>query len=438
MSNLDERIGDAVEWFQRSQLPDGRGGAGWGWVSDVPPNPQNTAEVVCALARAGRAIPRVDEVSALVRQPVIQRDERGEWAFRTPIDLSWRLRALHCLGAPETDADVVAGRDALIAEADAGTGGWRLSDRVGPVSITSTANAIQALAPLAASDENVARTVLRGTGFLVESMLDQDPRVQPLYASAHVATALARPEIAAVGGRRVERARDLAVQRLLAGLGNGDPQIEEEPFRRGDFADTWRHLALHLTVGALLTAEPKTIFDPVVRNALTQLLDLQETGPLRTHRGGFRTSPEGFVTSFATTQALEAMLGARQVVNENVNPARIFDMICQEQGRHHADAQRVVSLRGRAVVMNSLAGAASFGLGGAAGLTIAMLAVGFGDELGKIGSRALVVWGMLFLALGTLAAVTTRFPAASKRGIAAAVFAGYTALALPIVSFLLA
>ncbi|WP_067688164.1 hypothetical protein [Nocardia jejuensis] len=438
MSNLDERIDAAVAWMRQSQLSDGHGGAGWGWVSDVPPNPQNSAEVVCALSAASRLVPRAAEVANLVKRGAVHREEHGEWAFRAPIDLSWRMRAMHCLGVANSDPIARACRETLLAEEDEDSGGWRLSGRVGPVSVTATANAIHALSFSVTDEEAAAKAVLRGTRFLVDSMLDDDPRIHPMYASAYVATTLARPEIAAIGGKRVERARMLAVDRLLAGLREDGSRIEEEHFRRGAVADTWRHLTLHLSVGAALIAAPPAVFDPAVRKALSHLLDLQETEPLQAQHGGFRTSSEGFVTSYAGTQALEAMLAARTVVNESLNPARIFDMICRDEGAHHQDAQQVLSVRGHTVVMNSLSGAIALGLGAPAGLTISALAVGFADDLGKVGSRALVVWGMLFVAFGTLAGIATRYPDYSKRKIAALVFAGYTALVLPIVSFLLA
>ncbi|WP_054814468.1 prenyltransferase/squalene oxidase repeat-containing protein [Nocardia arizonensis] len=437
MSSLDERIDDALRWMNRNQLSDGHGGAGWGWVPDVPPNPQNTAEVVCALAALGYEIPRSDEVSMLVRQAVVHRYEGHDWPFQAPIDLAWKLRALHCLGADQADPDAIACRQALISEQDQATGGWRMSSQAGPISITATATAIQALISPALTEENAAQSIVKATGFLVSATIDQDPRIEPLYACAHVAATLARPEIAALGGKRLERARNLVVGRLLDGLRRQEARIEEEAFRRGDVSDTWRHLTLHLAVGAVVAADQRTLFDPAVRQALAELLDLQETAQRHAHRGGFRTSASGFVTSYATTQALETMASIRGLLNESINPAKVFDLVCRADGVHHADAQQLLSARGRPMVMNSHAGAALLAVGGPAGLTIALLAVRFADDLGKIGSRALVVWGVLFIATGTFASVSTRLPTVPNGRIAAAVFAAYTAVVLPVVTFLL-
>lgn len=125
-----------------------------------------------------------------------------------------------------------------------------------------------------------------------------------LPALAHLA---AVEETAAIGGKRVDRVRSLAVERMLEGLRQGRARVEEEPFRRGAVAATWRHLSLHLAVCAVGTADERTVFDPGVRRGLVESLELQETEELSAVRGGFRTSTEGFVTSYATVQGLEAM-----------------------------------------------------------------------------------------------------------------------------------
>uniref|UniRef100_UPI0024538886 hypothetical protein n=1 Tax=Nocardia carnea TaxID=37328 RepID=UPI0024538886 len=181
----------------------------------------------------------------------------------------------------------------------------------------------------------------------------------------------------------------------------------------------------------------RAVFDPGVRRGLVELLELQETQERSAVCGGFRTSTGGFITSFATVQGLEAMLAVRRVVNERVNPAVIFDLICREQGAHPRDAQQVVGHRGRTVLMNSYAGGLTLAAAAPAGLTIALLAVFFAADLGVVASRALVVWGTFFVALGTYTGIATRLPSVPKGRTAAAVFAAYTAVILPVVTFLL-
>ncbi|WP_216893093.1 hypothetical protein [Nocardia alni] len=436
MSSIDERIHMAVAWLLSSQLPHVGGGAGWGWIPDVPPNPQNTAEVVCALHRAGCEIPSAARVTTLVRAVMVERPSGDEWYFRTPIDVSWRVRALRCLGVAETDESLVAGVRSILDQQDSESGGWRMSGYLGPVSITATAGAVQALIGGDSSGAERDRAIARGIAYLVSAVY-QEPRSLPMYAAAHVATVLSRPEIAAIGDKRAERACALAAERLLAGLRRDEHDIETELFRRDNFVDTWRHLTLHLAIGAVVAADSRSVFDPAVRAAMVELLDMQEVDALGIYRGGFRISAEGPVTSYATTQALEALLQVQPAINERVNPAKVYDEICRADGAHPTDAQVLVSVRGHRLVMNSTAAATLLPVSSAAGATIFALALLCTSQLGHIVSRGLVVWGTLLFALGVYGAIATRFPRLPKRRVAAAMFAALTAVVLPVIAFLL-
>src|SRR5580704_12760647 len=108
MSDFNHRIDMAVGWFERHIIEGSDAGAGWGWVPDVPPNPQNTAEVVCALTHIGRPVPRDADALRLIRCEVVEHASRGDWAFRSLIDVTWRLRALRCLVEDDEDPDIVA------------------------------------------------------------------------------------------------------------------------------------------------------------------------------------------------------------------------------------------------------------------------------------------------------------------------------------------
>lgn len=124
VSDLDLRISEAAQWLSSNIGEDGHGRAGWGWVPDVPPNPQNTAEVVCALTCIGEEVPRVDEVLALVRSDAVEHESRGDWAFQALIDVAWRLRGLRCLvEEPADDVDVIACARALLDAQDPEAGG---------------------------------------------------------------------------------------------------------------------------------------------------------------------------------------------------------------------------------------------------------------------------------------------------------------------------
>lgn len=443
MSNLDERMRLAVEWFERYQFSDGAGGAGWGWVHDVPPNPQNTAEVVCALTVAGIPVPRAAEVLHLIRRQRIVPPTAGAGEFTGPIDIAWQLRAMHCLGVASDDPDVRDCIATLIQEQDAESGGYRMSGPVGPVSLTATSAALHALAPYAAEDVDVARATQRGVTFLALAMLSDDVRAEPLYSAAHIATALARPEYASVGGRRARRACELAIERMLDGLADGANCNGDERFLRGDVAHVWTHLGLHAALGAVLVADGTLIFHPAVRASLTALFDLQVMNTQLPTHGGFRTSREGFITAYSTSLALEVMAHARTAVAETVNPGRVFELICRVDGAHHSDGQVVAEWGARRLVLNSYAGFVTFVLAVAAGLTIvglgAVLKAGLDDDAAlpsRIAADGLIVWGTFVLAFGTLAWLTSRFPKASSRAIAAGVFGGFTALVLPIMTYL--
>jgi len=426
------RIGAATDWLYRNQLREGHRGAGWGWLPDVPPNAVSTAEVVCALELSGREIPWAQRVSEMLRTPAMDDGERI-----APIDVSWRLRALRDLGNDAADPDVVSLRESLLTAQDPDTGGWPMSSRSGPVSIMTTANAITALERAAESDAGVAQAVLWGLGCLVAAILEHEPQHRPLYESAYVAAALTRPEIAAVGGERLVHARELAVCRLLTALRRGDIAVAEETFVQDGAADNWRHLTLHAALSAVLAADDRSSTDPAVSQALTNLLDLQETDRMHSQYGGFRTSPDGYVTTSATAQALTAMTLALQASNET--PTRTWIPVLQDHSRtaHLAEPRRLVAAGGRAIVMNGHAGTVLWFCGVAAGLTITVMAILLSGDLGRIGSRTLAAWGMLFVALGTYAGIATRLPRLPRGHIATAVFGTYTAVILPLIQFLL-
>ncbi|MET8779936.1 hypothetical protein ABZV58_33530 [Nocardia sp. NPDC004654] len=438
MSYIDDRIALAADWFDRNLVRHDESYAGWGWSADVPPNPQDTAEVVCALKRVGRPVPESESVLALVRRDVVRHSNRGEWEFHAPVDAAWRLRALRCFEASAADGDVLACRNALLTAQDADTGGWALADGVAAVSVTATTAAIRALVELATDDDEAARAALRGTSFLVSAVLGDDPRVAPNYASAQIAGLLALPEITGLGGARVERAHRLASERVLDCLEVGIGTLEEEQIRRGDVAQTWHHATLQLSVAALATAGERLVFHPTFRRAFVQLLDFQQLSPIHRDRGGFRTSREGFITSYATAQAIHALAQVRSEVGEWVNPATVFDLLCERKGMHHTDPQEVVPMGKRPMVMNSPAGAAFFAMGSAAGITIVTLALLFSKPLGEIASRALVAWGTLFVFLGIYGFAATRLISLPKGKVAAVVFAAFTAIVFPVVAFLLA
>lgn len=207
MSDFDDRIIRACDWLRRSIVrPDG-GYAGWGWSGDVAPNPQDTAEVVCALSSARRPVPDATAVLAMMRRNSVAHYTQGEWVFQAPIDAAWRLRALRCLGEPLTAAEIIQSKDILLSEQDADTGGWQLSDGVAPISVTATTAAIRALVEFSDFDDATAQVTARGVSFLVDAVLEDDSRADSNHAAAHIAHLLGNPAIATLGGPRLERTK---------------------------------------------------------------------------------------------------------------------------------------------------------------------------------------------------------------------------------------
>jgi hypothetical protein len=438
MPDLESRIARAEHWLQANIADGGPGRCGWGWVPDIPPNPQNTAEVVCALVALGRPIPQPAEVERLVRSNVVMNSQRGDWAFDALIDVTWRLRALRCLGADPDDPDLRACVCALIEAQEPSSGGWRLAGRRGPISATATTGAVEALLDLEVPGLDLVTVRRTAVATLIKSVLEDDELASPLHAAAQITHLLASESIVELGGTRIEKARNRALRQVLDCLGKGYFAIEEEVFQRGTVTDTWRHTTLPMSLRAVAVAAPDRIFEPSFRSALVALLNLQEIGTTNVNRGGFRTSLEGFVTSYATTQSLEVLGQVKTALNERTNPARTFDFLCRTEGTHHSDPQDLITIRRRTVTMNSWAGAAILSLGLLTGATIIAMSVGFQHQLGDVGSRALVVWGMIPPALSTFAYTCVRLPSTSNGKIAAVVFSAFTALMLPIVTFLLA
>ncbi|MGW4071859.1 hypothetical protein [Nocardia grenadensis] len=79
---------------------------------------------------------------------------------------------------------------AAIRTCDPQTHDWRLSGPVGPVSLTATTAAPHALADLVTADETATEALLHGTSLVVSLLLEDDPRIQPIYACAHRAAAI--------------------------------------------------------------------------------------------------------------------------------------------------------------------------------------------------------------------------------------------------------
>jgi hypothetical protein len=436
MSDFDTRAHMVAGWFERHLIESRSGGAGWGWVPEVPPNPQNTAEVVCALTRTGRPVPNGDAVIEMMRREVVTHAAQGSWVFRSPVDLAWRLRGLRCMIDDHDDIDIALSAANLVA-AQNPSGGWPLTSDDETDSVTATCLALHAISGLQSADLDIEQSVGNGVRTLIDAVLADDPRTEPLHASSQIVQILALPGVAPFSGPRIERAREQTLACVSAHLERGSADIEEEVFVREGVTDLWRHMTLYMALAAQAEGAPERIVEPFFRGSLIKMLSLQECDADNVNFGGFRTSKNGFVTSFATTQAVHALAAVDTKLREKVNPGLAFELLCSADGAHHSDPQKVVTIGKRTVMMNSWAGALILLIGALAGLTVAAFAIGFQDPLGNAGSRLLLIWSLLFLAGGAFSFALVRWPDLPRSRIALGLFTAFSAILLPIVFFVL-
>ena len=165
---FERRVDMAAACFARIVITDPEGGAGWGWVSDVPPNPQNTAEVVCALTHVGKPIPHEGAAIELMRRESVTHASHGVWVFRSLIDVAWRLRGLRCVLDQHEDPDIAAWARTLVEAQDSTTGGWRLTGGTDAESMTATCMAVLALSGLESSVETEL-SVRAGVAMIVDA-----------------------------------------------------------------------------------------------------------------------------------------------------------------------------------------------------------------------------------------------------------------------------
>jgi hypothetical protein len=453
---LKNRIDLAATWLDSKIKEDREACAGWGWVPEVVPNPQNTAEVVCAFRLIGREIPLEPAVLRLLKKSSVERAEPSEWPFHTVIDYCWRLRALrYLLDAPE-DPLIIGCEQFVIEAQDQDEGGWAMTAGSVPLSITATTSAVAALLTLptsvdapeaqltlegipAAWDREEAlsrrvRAIQLGTRFVIEATLNKDRRAAPLYAAAQTASLLAQPAIADLRSDRARYARQVAMKRVINHLEAGDVPVDPEVFQRGLYTDTWRHLTLHISLLAVVQSEPEKIFHPAFRKGLIRLLDLQATGEQDVDRGAFRTSSEGFPTTYATTLALEVLHGFQIAATTNLNPGRVFDFVSASDGEHPTDPRQL--FRKPRVMLNSYASLLLLVIAVAGGVAIGALAIAYKSKIDKVIFHAALVWGVLLVAVGTNVFVAIRFPEV-PRGVTGVVFVVATVVALPVIAFLL-
>jgi len=384
---------------------------GWGWVEDVPPNPQNTAETVCVLVGAGRPVPNAGGVINLLRSSEVEAPGGESWHFGTTMDLAWTARALRSCCAPaEAEALVRPPVERLRADLDP-AGGWGFTPgeeiRWLPTSL--------AMIALSEADDRIGELVATAAfqaawdAIVATARGQGDGEPCPLSSLAYALDVLVCPGLAPLRSARSRRAVDRAVGSLLDAMA-GDLPVEQEPFRRRDRLDVWRHLTVPLTVGAVARARPDAVLDPRFRRQFAVLCRLQERDPDYEDVGGYRVAFGGLITTYATVQSLDATLSVRASLSECLTGADVLDLAVREHGLHHSEGRDLELLPGRPLIVNSGAALAM------AILATTMLAAGATAALAQPGGRVrnLLVWVMIALATVAWTAYLARWRSWSR------------------------
>ncbi|WP_022873452.1 hypothetical protein [Nesterenkonia alba] len=423
---------EACDWLVEQLRETTDGAAGWGWVADVPPNPQNTAEVVCALTTAGEPIPEPEKVLRLLETDTADADHKQDWSFTSVIDMGWRVRALQCMDeAGHMPEGATSTRDLAEEVREAKRPyGWSLT-REGPGSYSPYATAV-AVRALAAYPETRSCAELReGIELLTQELGKGDSDGAKLSDQAHAVAALSDAHVTRLLAGTQRRAVRRAVTRLLHRLDKA-PVVEEEMFYREDERDYWRHLTLPHALLAILNAEPKYLLEPAFRRALKRLVGMQDLDGA--NRGGFRTSPEGFVTSYATTAAVEVLCLVDRAAPDVVDPAYVLDLVCDVRGEHHEDPQEIAHVGRKRMVLNSTAAFIQ-----AVTVTVLCAALAL---LMFLFEEALPMWGMrigagaaLVLVVASWAVYVMTYPRTNNLRVALGAGTVVTAVGIPLLAW---
>lgn len=402
------------------------------------PNPQNTAEVVCALLDARKEVPHLSDVVALLQQDEVFHPRKDrKWSFANNIDIAWRLQALLRLrdlhGAVVDDATIDR-LAKMLQERQATDGSWAFSES-GLGSVVATALAVEALSMFRDGSADRQQCVTQGLDWLHAYVRDASIS-EGVFALSRALRTLSLNEVlpgqGAASGRLLRRRAD----HILNHMKETELGIEEEIFQRGNVQDCWRHLSLPMALEALVRVAPRFAFEPAFRRSLIRLMELQE--PRGPSHGGVRTSPEGFVTSYATSLYVSTLAVIQKELNHGVSGAATFDFICQNAGLHHTDAHEIGEIGDSTILANSTATQWFFWT--TALLSLSLLLVSLPRVSGiSLGVRKLLTLeALLGLSVSIIGVYKGHHVDAPLLKVAVVVFSTMTGVALPLVVWVIA
>ena len=397
-------------------------------MPDVAANPQNTAEVACALVAAGLDVQSLQDCIELISAEYVTLPDGHRWQMKTPLDAAWRLRGLASL-LPSGHSSIQMAVDGLAELCREGL--WSLDGASGSSpSVFATAVAVEALG---AARKTAPVETTKALSFLKDYLAREGWRDDscPLSHTAWAILALIRAEHGTGLPKRLDGPLRKGIEMLFKEVGRG-PEVEEEDVLRGGRADTWRHNTSNLVLTALLAAQPEAALAPAMRLATRSALNCQD---MRGHNAGaFRTGAGGIFTTYATAQGIELLLAYKRAVRE-VCPADAVEALLRPDGGHHTDPQSIfvplghVRFMANSSAMFVWAATSTLSTGALMGMLI------YGGTLIPLLRKVGVVFSLYALAFGWYGYICARFPRLSNWKIATVLYGLMTALWIPLVMY---
>jgi Squalene-hopene cyclase C-terminal domain len=359
---------------------------GWGWLAHIPPNEQNSAEVVVALIQHAEDLDQH-------RQLIVRCVERQLIASQAVVtkDWIWVAYALLTVKAARVYPDEAALDEAIdnaLREVDAlwdaREGGW--PDSYGEsCQVTWTA-----LALILLRDYLTPTKVSRATRFLARAQngdggwglwnISEDD-VERLFQSHPRLIARASSQVASNAGCTALATLALSVTHEASGPvstgvkwllahaldSGGWPVFQQIGLRRGE-TFTYRHFSTTWTIRALLAVDKNYIYDETVIAAVMYLINLQDIAT-----NGWRSAEDADPFTWATCNALDAVAEISDCLL--IKTPNMFRVISQwHQTRHLRGVATVQILRTRFVFNESTSLAGSLLITILVGCSIALLA----------------------------------------------------------------
>lgn len=355
---------EAATWLKRvySESP-----PGWGWVQHIPPNAQNTAEVLLALLSLPERDPSPefpDVVRSCVEHNLVNCNRSATrnlaWATRALIE----VRRQNAYEAADTlDGSIGSGLDAL-RQLQNPDGGWpEVADE--PSQVTWTALTLMLLGGELPEDSVAAATdylegAQRSDGGWplwtmspdeVEARFKDHPRMIASASSQVNSNAACTAYAVLALGRRSRnyRAQKRGVAWLIAHIDeHGRLPLFQQVSVIESEVSTFRHFSTCWALQAILAVDPQFVFNDRVASLVMYLLGLRDQAT-----GGWRASEDSDPYTWATCNAIYAMRSVLQAL-QRVNPD-MFLVLAQWHRFRELAASSWFEVRGHRLSVNASA-----------------------------------------------------------------------------------